>query len=138
MHQGKLVFSQLMAYLPMSTFRRCVAKHRGEHKVKDFSCLDQSFAMAFAQLTYLDFTRLYVIHQAQAFFVTRVKSNTQFRRRYSNPVDRGTTSIICDQIGVLTVYYSSKDYPSALRRVVAKDETGKRITFLTNTNCDTH
>ncbi|MFO1263298.1 MAG: DUF4372 domain-containing protein [Rhodoferax sp.] len=47
MHQGKLVFSQLMAYLPLSTFRRCVAKHRGDHKVKDFSCLDQFFAMAF-------------------------------------------------------------------------------------------
>ena len=52
MHQGKLVFSQLMAYLPMTTFRRCVAKHRSDYKVKDFSCLDQFFAMAFAQLTY--------------------------------------------------------------------------------------
>ncbi len=57
MHQGKLVFSQLMAYLPMSTFRRCVAKHRGDHKVKDFSCLDQFFAMAFAQLTYRESLR---------------------------------------------------------------------------------
>ncbi|MDP3863868.1 MAG: DUF4372 domain-containing protein, partial [Rhodoferax sp.] len=47
-HQGKLVFAQLMLYLPLSTFRRCVADHRGEHKVKDFSCLDQFFAMAFA------------------------------------------------------------------------------------------
>ena len=81
---------------------------------------------------YLDFSRLYVIHQAQAFFVTRAKSNTQFRRRYSNPVDRSTTSVICDQTGVLTVFYSSKDYPAPLRRVVVKDETGKRITFLTN------
>jgi hypothetical protein len=50
-HQGKLVFAQLMVYLPLSTFRRCVADHRGEHKVKDFSCLDQFFVMAFAQLT---------------------------------------------------------------------------------------
>jgi hypothetical protein len=57
MHQGKLVFSQLMAYLPMSTFRRCVAKHRGDHKIKDFSCLDQFFAMAFAQLTYRESLR---------------------------------------------------------------------------------
>jgi hypothetical protein len=57
MHQGKLVFSQLMAYLPVSTFRRCVAKHRGDHKVKDFSCLDQFFAMAFAQLTYRESLR---------------------------------------------------------------------------------
>jgi len=51
MHQGKLVFAQLMAHLPLSTFRRCVAAHRGEHKVQDFSCLDQFLAMAFAQLT---------------------------------------------------------------------------------------
>ena len=45
MHYGKLVFSQLMAYLPLNVFARCVAAHRGEHKVKDFSCLDQFFAM---------------------------------------------------------------------------------------------
>ena len=278
MHQGKLVFSQLMAYLPLSTFRRCVATHRGEHKVQDFSCLDQFFAMAFAQLTYreslrdievnlraqagrlyhmgfrcqtisrntlananatrpwqiyadfaqhligmarplyvneplgvdldatvyafdattidlclsvypwapfrrakaaiklhtlldlrgsipsfiritdgkthevnvmddlviepgafylldrgyLDFARLFAIHQAQAFFVTRAKSNTQFKRRYSHPVDRASTNVVCDQTGVLTVFYSSKGYPAVLRRVVVKDEAGKRVTFLTN------
>ena len=57
MHQGKLVFAQLMLYLPLSTFRRCVAEHNGEHKVKDFSCLDQFFAMAFAQLTYRESLR---------------------------------------------------------------------------------
>jgi hypothetical protein len=81
---------------------------------------------------YLDFKRLFVIHQAHAFFVTRAKSNTQFKRRYSQSVDRINTHVICDQIGVLTVHYSSKDYPAALRRVVLKDEAGKRITFLTN------
>lgn len=81
---------------------------------------------------YLDFARLFVIHQAQAFFVTRAKSNTHFKRRYSHPVDRATTPVICDQTGVLTVFYSSKDYPATLRRVVVKDEAGKRITFLTN------
>jgi hypothetical protein len=58
---------------------------------------------------YLDFSRLFVIHQAQAFFVTRAKSNTKFKRRYSHPVDRSTTQVICDQTGVLTVFYSSKD-----------------------------
>ncbi len=51
MHQGMLVFAQIMAHLPLSTFRRCVAAHRGDHKVQEFSCLDQFFAMAFAQLT---------------------------------------------------------------------------------------
>jgi hypothetical protein len=278
MHQGKLVFAQLMLYLPLSTFRRCVADHRGEHKVKDFSCLDQFFAMAFAQLTYreslrdievnlraqarrlyhmgfrrqtisrntlananatrpwqiyadfaqhligmarplyvsepfaldleatvyafdastidlclsvfawappqstkaaiklhtlldlrgnipsfihitdgkthevnvldelsiepgafylldrgyLDFTRLYAIHESKAFFVTRAKSNTKFKRRYSHPVDRVNTAVLCDQTGVLSVFYSSKDYPTTLRRVVVKDDTGKRLVFLTN------
>ncbi len=278
MHQGKLVFSQLMSHLPLTTFRRCVAAHRGEHKVKDFSCLDQFFAMAFAQLTYreslrdieinlraqaprlyhmgfrcntisrntlananatrpwqiyadfaqhligiarplyaseplgidleatvyafdattidlclsvypwapfrkakaaiklhtlldlrgsipsfihitsgkthevntldelliepgafylldrgyLDFKRLHSIHETGAFFVTRAKSNTQFKRRYSHPVQRATSNVVCDQTGVLTIYYSSKDYPTTLRRVVVKDDTGKRLIFLTN------
>jgi len=52
---------------------------------------------------------------------------------YSHPVDRTNTDILCDQTGVLTVFYLSKDYPAALRRVVVRDEaSGKRITFLTN------
>jgi hypothetical protein len=274
-----LVFAQIMAHLPLSTFRRCVTTHRGDHKVQEFSCLDQFFAMAFAQLTareslrdievnlraqsarlyhmgfrcktiarntlsnanavrpwqmyadfaqhligiarplyadeplavdldatvyafdattidlclsvypwapfrsakaaiklhtlldlrgaipsfihitdgkthevnvlddliiepaayylldrgYLDFGRLFAIHQAQAFFVTRAKSNTKFKRRYSHPVDRVNSDILCDQTGVLTVFYSSKDYPTTLRRIVVRDEeSGKRVTFLTN------
>ena len=57
MHQGKLVFSQIMMHLPLTTFRRCVAAHRGDHKVKDFTCLDQFLAMAFAQLTYRESLR---------------------------------------------------------------------------------
>jgi Transposase DDE domain/Domain of unknown function (DUF4372) len=278
MHQGMLVFAQVMAHLPLTTFRRCVAAHRGDFKVQEFSCLDQFFAMAFAQLTsreslrdievnlraqsarlyhmgfrcktiarntlananatrpwqiyadlaqhligiarplyadeplavdldaavyafdattidlclsvypwapfrstkaaiklhtlldlrgaipsfihitngkthevnllddlvielgafylldrgYLDFARLFAIHQAQAFFITRAKRNTQFKRRYSQSVDRHNTDILCDQIGTLNVFYSNKDYPTALRRIVVRDEEGKRITFLTN------
>ena len=278
MHQGKLVFAQLMVYLPLSTFRRCVSDHNGEHKVKDFSCLDQFFAMAFAQLTYreslrdievnlraqarrlyhmgfrcqtisrntlananatrpwqiyadfaqnligltrplyakdpfgveldaavyafdastidlclsvfalappqstkaaiklhtlldlrgnipsfihitdgkthevnvmddlalepgafylmdrgyLDFARLFVIHEAKAFFVTRSKSNTKFKRRYSHPVDRAGTMVVCDQTGVLSGHLAGKDYPTTMRRVVVKDDTGKRLVFLTN------
>jgi hypothetical protein len=242
-----------MAHLPLSSFRRCVACYRGDFKVQDFSCLDQFFAMAFAQLTYreslrdieinlraqsarlyhmgfrcstvsrntlananatrpwqiyadlaehligiarglyageplaldldatvyafdattidlclsvftwtpfrstkaavklhtlldlrgsipafvnitdgkthevntldelvigagafylldrgyLDFKRLFAIHQAQGLFVTRAKSNTQFKRRYSHPVNREDTNVICDQTGVLTVFYSN-------------------------------
>ena len=52
MHQGKIVFAQLMQHLPLTTFGRCVAVHQGDHKVKDLTCLDQFFAMDFAQLIY--------------------------------------------------------------------------------------
>ena len=57
MHQGQLVFAQLMRHLPLTTFRRCVARYDGEHKVKSFSCLDQYLCMAFAQLTYRESLR---------------------------------------------------------------------------------
>jgi len=57
MNEGKLVFAQLMQHLPLTTFRRCVARYRGEHKVKTFSCLDQYLCMAFAQLTYRESLR---------------------------------------------------------------------------------
>src|SRR5271167_4274877 len=57
MHQGQLVFSQFMRHLPLTTFRRCVARYAGEHKVKSFSCLDQYLCMAFAQLTYRESLR---------------------------------------------------------------------------------
>ena len=277
MHQGKLVFAQVMAHLPLSTFRRCVARYDGEHKVKSFSCLDQFYAMAFAQLTfreslrdieaclgtqahrlyhlgfrspvarntlananavrpwqiyadlaqhligiarplyasepigvalketvyafdattidlclsvypwapfrsakaaiklhtlldvrgsipsfihisdgkthevnvldlltpepgafylldrgYTDFDRLHALHAAGSFFVIRAKRNLRFKRRYSQPVDRVGTTVLCDQIGTLEIYYSRQGYPSAVRRVVVRDDDGKRIAFLTN------
>jgi len=57
MYTGKLVFSQLMGYLPLHTFRRCVARYGGDHKVQRFTCLDQYLCMAFAQLTYRESLR---------------------------------------------------------------------------------
>src|SRR6267142_797073 len=57
MNQGKLVFAQIMEHLPLTTFKRCVARYGGEHKVKHFSCLDQYLCMAFAQLTYRESLR---------------------------------------------------------------------------------
>jgi transposase len=54
---GKLVFAQLTAHLPLTTFRRCVARYGGEHKVKNFSCLDQFLIMLFAQLTFRESLR---------------------------------------------------------------------------------
>jgi len=277
MHQGKLVFAQVMAHLPLSTFRRCVARYDGEHKVKSFSCLDQFYAMAFAQLTfreslrdieaclttqsqrlyhlgfrspvarntlananavrpwqiyadlaqhligiarplyasepigldlketvyafdattidlclsvypwapfrstkaaiklhtlldvrgsipsfihisdgkthevnvldaltpepgafylmdrgYMDFARLHALHEAGSFFLIRAKRGLRFKRRYSHRVDRLNTKVLCDQTVTLEVFYSKQGYPTALRRVVIRDDEGKRITFLTN------
>lgn len=57
MYAGKLVFAQLMGHLPLHTFRRLVARYRGEYKVKNFSCLDQFLCMAFAQLTFRESLR---------------------------------------------------------------------------------
>jgi hypothetical protein len=57
MNQGKLVFAQLMQHLPLTTFRRCVNRYQGEHKVQSFSCLDQFLCMAFAQLTFRESLR---------------------------------------------------------------------------------
>jgi hypothetical protein len=81
---------------------------------------------------YLDFERLYVLHQAKSYFVTRSKRNFNFKRRYSHEVDK-TTGIQCDQTIVLETYYSSQSYPEPLRRIRYYDmERDKRLTFLTN------
>jgi len=81
---------------------------------------------------YLDFMRLYALHQAQAFFIVRAKSNLQARRIYSHPVDK-STGLRCDQKVMLTVYKSAKDYPEQLRVVKFFDsEHNLRLTFLTN------
>ena len=103
----------------------------GDVKVLDILVLEPG-AFYVMDRGYLDFDRLYAMHQAQAFFVTRAKSNTRFRRVYSAPVDR-STGIICDQTITLTGTISCKDYPAHLRRIRFKDpETGKTLVFLTN------
>lgn len=81
---------------------------------------------------YIDFTRLYNLHCNRAYFVTRAKDNMQFRRIYSNKVDR-STGIIYDQIGKLVTYNSLKSYPEKLRRIKYYDaETDKVFIFITN------
>ena len=81
---------------------------------------------------YLDFARLYLFHQSQAFFVIRAKANLKYRRLYSRPVDK-TTGLRCDQTIKLSVYRSAQDYPETLRLVRFFDsENNKRLTFLTN------
>ncbi len=79
---------------------------------------------------YIDFKRLYALHQALAFFVTRAKSNLKCRRLYSRPIDK-TTGLRCDQTIVLT--QSFEDYPEQLRRIKFYDaENNLYLTFLTN------
>jgi len=81
---------------------------------------------------YLDFAKLYKIHQAGAFIVTRAKRGMDARRVYSAPADR-TTGVICDQAIALNGFYAAKHYPEHLRRVRFKDpESGKTLVFLTN------
>jgi IS4 transposase len=80
---------------------------------------------------YLDFDRLYTLHQAGSFFVTRSRSNTQLKRLYSRSVDRAT-GLICDQIVELTVFYSRRGYPERLRRIRYRDSEGRPYVFLTN------
>ena len=81
---------------------------------------------------YLDFGRLFALHQAGAFFVIRAKRGMDAHRVYSMPTDR-STGIVCDQRIALNGFYISQDYPEQLRRIRFKDPaSGKTLVFLTN------
>jgi transposase len=110
--------------------------HISDGKMHDVKVLDilipEAGSFYIMDRGYIDFARLYKLHQASAFFVTRAKSNFTFRRLYSNQVDK-STGLRCDQTVVLTTFYGKKDFPDKLRRIVFLDpETKKRFTFLTN------
>src|SRR3989338_4374254 len=105
-------------------------------KVHDVNILDEILPEAGSFYVmdrgYLDFTRLYLMAQCLAFFVTRSKSNFGFRRLYSHPIEK-TTGVQCDQTIALTGFYSAKDYPDKMRRIRYFDsKTEKDLTFLTN------
>lgn len=81
---------------------------------------------------FVDFSRFYVLHQAQAFFVVRAKSNLGFQRIYSHPVDK-ETGLRCDQTISLRGMLAAKDYPQSLRQVKFYDkDNNKNLVFLTN------
>ena len=110
--------------------------HISDGKLHDVNVLDMlSFeAGAFYVMDrgYVDFSRLYTLHQAGAFFVTRAKSPMDARRVYSADVDRAS-GVICDQRVMLNGYYSAKKYPEHLRRIRFKEPgSGKTLVFLTN------
>jgi IS4 transposase len=105
-------------------------------KIHDVNILDQLIiepgAIYIMDRGYLDFARLYKIHQAAAFFVTRTKTNFSRKRLYSQPVDK-SSGIHCDQVVVLKGYYAKKDYPEKLRRIRYFDsKNNKTLVFLTN------
>jgi len=110
--------------------------HISDGKLHDVNALDlllpEAGAFYIMDRGYIDFERLYRLHAAGSFFVTRAKSNLKAQRRYSHPVDR-STGLICDQTIVLTGFYSRQDFDTPLRRIKFKDpQTGKRLVFLTN------
>ena len=81
---------------------------------------------------YVDYKRLYRIDQCDAFFVTRAKDNMNYRRLYSQAVDKNK-GVLCDQTIMLNGYYAAKDYPEKIRRIKFHDEeTGKILIFLSN------
>lgn len=110
--------------------------HISDGKLHDVNVLDilpiEAGAFYVMDRGYVDFGRLYAMHQCGAFFVTRAKSNIKARRVYSAPVDKAT-GLICDQRIKLCIAKSVRDYPEHLRRVRFKDPTtGKTLVFLTN------
>jgi hypothetical protein len=105
-------------------------------KTHDVNLLDQLTFQAGAYYVmdrgYLDYARLFAVHQAQAFFVTRARADMAFERRYSHAVDK-STSVQCDQTIVLQNFYAKQDYPEPLRRIRYYDaEHDRRLVFITN------
>lgn len=81
---------------------------------------------------YIDYNRLYRIHRAEAYFVTRTKKNMHYQRLYSSRVDK-SKGVLLDQTIRLSGYYVSREYPEKLRRIKYHDfEKNKTLTFLTN------
>ncbi|TCT09630.1 uncharacterized protein DUF4372 [Paralcaligenes ureilyticus] len=109
--------------------------HISDGKMGDVNVLDflpvEAGAFYVMDRGYLDFTRLYALHQVGAFFVTRAKRNMDARRVYSSATDR-TAGVICDQAIAMKGFYVPKAYPERLRRIRFKDpESGKTLIFLT-------
>ena len=110
--------------------------HISDGKMHEVNVLDilpiEAGAFYVMDRGYLDYARLYKLHQAGAFFVTRAKRGMDARRVYSATADRAA-GVICDQAIALNGFYAAKDYPEQLRRIRFKDpESGKTLVFLTN------
>jgi transposase len=105
-------------------------------KVHDVTIIDslllEAGALYIMDRAYTDFNRLHRIQKANAFFITRAKKNLQFKRVYSQTVDK-STGLKCDQTIVLEGYYTQLKYRDKLRRIRFYDaEKDKYLVFLTN------
>jgi len=110
--------------------------HISDGKMHEVNVLDflpiEAGAFYVMDRGYLDFTRLYRLHQMGGFFVTRAKANTNARRIYSSPVDRAT-GLVCDQTIAFNGFYATQHYPDYLRRIRFNDaQSGKTLILLTN------
>ncbi len=110
--------------------------HITDGKMHDVNILDLLVptpgAFYIMDRAYLDFQRLYSLHQERAFFISRAKNNFKFKRRYLHEVKQ-SSGVQCDQTIILTTYYPSKKYTEPLRRIRFYDiERQKRLVFLTN------
>ncbi|MEZ5069902.1 MAG: IS4 family transposase [Bacteroidales bacterium] len=110
--------------------------HISSASVNDMNALDllhyEPGAYYILDRGYLDFERLFRIHQSSAYFVVRARKNLQFKRMYSRKVNK-SNGVLLDQTGKLTGYYPLKSYPEKLRRIKFYDkETDNHLTFLSN------
>lgn len=110
--------------------------HVSDGKMGDVNVLDilpiEAGAFYVMDRGYLDFARLYKLHQVGAFFVTRAKRGMNARRVYSAAANKAS-GVMCDQTIAMNGFYIAKDYPEHLRRIRFKDpESGKSLIFLTN------
>lgn len=110
--------------------------HVSSASVHDMNALDllhyEPGAYYILDRGYVDYKRLFRIHQSSAYFVVRAKKDLQFKRMYSREVNKDN-GVLPDQTGKLTGYYQVKSYPEKLRRIKFYDEeTDNRLTFLSN------
>lgn len=110
--------------------------HITDGKFHDVNVLDilapEPGAIYVMDRAYVDFGRLYLMHQTGAFFVTRTKKNLKMHRVYSHSNHR-TQGVVADQTVALDGRYTRKKYPEHLRRVHYKDpDSGRKLVFLTN------
>lgn len=109
--------------------------HISNGKMHDVLALDyvaiEPAAFYILDRGYHDFKRLFRFTEASAFFITRARLNTKYRRVVSRACD--SPGILCDQTIKFTGFYARRNYPQVLRRISYQDpETKKRLVFLTN------